>query len=66
MSDTPAHLATNVLDFAAARTRRAARARSAAGIKQMFLWGWPATGQLLAAEFPLPAAASYSLSRRSL
>jgi hypothetical protein len=66
MLESTASNRSNVVDFAEARARRAALARSASNVRRVFLWGWPATGQLLAAEFPLPAATSFSLDLRSL
>jgi hypothetical protein len=56
---SPAPSDAQILDLAEFRLRRAARVRAASRVKQQFLWSWP-NGQLLAADFPLPAASSYS------
>jgi hypothetical protein len=61
---SPAPAIAQIVDFAEFRLRRAARVRIASRVKQQFLWSWP-SGQLLAAEFPLPAADSHSLSVKS-
>jgi len=47
----------SIHDLAEFRARQAARARTASGVRRTFLWSWPATGQQVAAVFPLPAAA---------
>jgi hypothetical protein len=59
-----AALKPSVVDLAEFRLRRAVRARAQSRTRQQFLWSWP-TGQFLAAEFPLPAASSYSFSVKS-
>jgi len=43
-----------IVDFAEYRERRAERARAAAVGPRRFLWGWPASGQMMLVDFPAP------------
>jgi hypothetical protein len=55
---TPANAPSKVVDLSEVRAQRAARVRSASRVRRPFLWSWP-SGQIVAAEFPLPAADSF-------
>ncbi|MEJ1964126.1 MAG: hypothetical protein WDO56_22320 [Gammaproteobacteria bacterium] len=54
-----------ILDFAAARQRRAARAVTSPAARRQFLWSWPATGQVAVVNFPSQAAPTKSAASRS-
>lgn len=55
-----------IYDFASYRLKSQSRRRWRSGERRQFLWSWPATGQVLAVDFPFsPAKPIPSLASRA-